>query len=109
MGSAPALRIGRDGQQVELPDGRCFDFGRRVAPRRLLLALALARHEHPGRVLGPEELIAAGWPDERMRPEAARQRLRTAIWTLRKLGLEPLLRTRDDGYLLDPHVPLVWR
>jgi DNA-binding SARP family transcriptional activator len=44
-----------------------------------------------------------------MRPDAARQRLRTAIWTLRKLGLEPLLLTRDDGYLLDPAVPIVRR
>jgi hypothetical protein len=84
-------------------------FGRRVAPKRLLLALAQARLAHAGSVLAPQELVGAGWPNERMRPEAARQRLRTAIWTLRKLGLEPVLLTRDEGYLLDPAVPLVWR
>ena len=107
-GVAPALRVTEDGRRVELPDGTAFELGRRAAPRRLLLALARTRHEHAGQVLAPDELIAAGWPDERMRPDAARQRLRTAIWTLRKLGLEAVLLTRDEGYLLDPQVPLVW-
>jgi hypothetical protein len=107
-GATPALRMARDGRRVELPDGSAFEFGRRTAPRRVLLALARARHERPGSALPADALIAAGWPGERMRPDAARQRLRTAIWTLRKLGLEPLLLTRDEGYLLDPVVPLVW-
>ena len=43
-----------------------------------------------------------------MQTEAARKRLRTAIWTLRKIGLEPFLLTRDEGYLLDPYVPFAW-
>jgi hypothetical protein len=103
---AETLRIAADGRRVTFPDGAAVDLGRRAAPRRLLLALARARLEEPGRVLGFDELIAAGWPGERMRPEAARKRLRTAIWTLRRLGLEPMLLTRDDGYLLDPFVPL---
>ena len=41
--------------------------------------------------------------------EAARKRLRTAIWTLRKMGLEPILLTRDDGYLIDPTVVVARR
>jgi hypothetical protein len=42
-----------------------------------------------------------------MRFAAGEQRVRTAIWTLRKLGLGEWLVTRDDGYLLDPAVRLV--
>ena len=53
-----------------------------------------------------DALIEAGWPGERMRPDAAGKRLRTAIWTLRKAGLEALLLTRHDGYLLDPLVTI---
>ena len=56
-----------------------------------------------------DELIAAGWPGERIGAEAARKRLRTAIWTLRKMGLEPILLTRDDGYLIDPTVVVARR
>jgi hypothetical protein len=26
---------------------------------------------------------------------------------LRRLGLEPVLVTRDDGYLLDPHISII--
>jgi DNA-binding SARP family transcriptional activator len=75
-------------------------------PRRLLVALAEGRRELPGRALSKDELVEAGWPGERMSPEAADKRLRTAVWSLRKAGLEGLLLTRDDGYLLDPLVPL---
>jgi tetratricopeptide (TPR) repeat protein len=105
---AVALTIARDGGGAVLPDGRAIDLHARKAPRRLLVALAAARLETPGVAVGRERLIEAGWPDERIRAEAAESRLRTAIWTLRRIGLEPFLLTRDDGYLLDPLVPLRW-
>jgi tetratricopeptide (TPR) repeat protein len=104
-GSAP-LRVPSDGRVVALPDGSEIDLTRRAAPRRVLLALAVAREDHAGAVVSPDALIAAGWPGERLRADAGVKRLRTAIWTLRKLGLEAVLLTRDDGYLLDPRVPL---
>lgn len=103
-----ALGVARDGRSVRLPGGETFELGRHAAPRRLLIELARARETRPGEALGHEELIAVGWPGERMLAEAARKRLRTAIWTLRRWGLEPALLTRDDGYLLDPYVPFVW-
>jgi len=103
-----ALRIAADGRRVRLPGGTAFEFGRHAAPRRVLTELAVAREASPGDAVSAEQLIAAGWPGERMQTEAARKRLRTAIWTLRKLGLEGILLTRDDGYLLDPYVPFAW-
>ena len=51
-----------------------------------------------------DALQSAGWPGERMHPEAASNRVYVAITTLRKLGLKPVLVRRDDGYLLDPEV-----
>jgi predicted ATPase len=100
------LVIDADGRRVELPDGRVIDLSRRKSVRLVLLELARARSESPGRVVLPEALLEAGWAGERMRPEAATKRLHTAIWTLRSLGFEALLATEGEGYLLDPRIGL---
>jgi tetratricopeptide (TPR) repeat protein len=106
-GAAVAWHVAEDGRAFR-HGSSIVALGRRAAPRRLLLALVAARLERPGEVLSFDALVAAGWPDEKMSHEAARKRLRTAIWTLRKLGLEAVLLTRDSGYLLDPTVELAW-
>lgn len=106
-GRAPTLRVARDGSAFVYADAHA-DLKRRNAPRRILQVLAGARIDDPGRACARDELIESGWPDERMLASAADKRLRTAIWTLRKAGLEPILLTRDDGYLLDPAVPTEW-
>ncbi len=49
----------------------------------------------------------AGWPRERVGHLAAKNRVHVAVSTLRKLGLRDVLLSRDDGWLLDPHVALV--
>jgi hypothetical protein len=98
------LTIASRGRRARLPDGTVLDLMRRAAVRRILVVLAEA-HGEPS---SADTLIAAGWPGERMRADAARQRLRTAIWTLRRLGFEHLLRTSDEGYLLDPSLAIAW-
>lgn len=98
------LEVASDGRWFRAHDGPTVDLGRRSVPRRLLAALAAARERSPGAALSREQLLAAGWPGEKMRPDAADKRLRTAIWGLRKVGLAPFLLTRDEGYLLDPLV-----
>jgi DNA-binding SARP family transcriptional activator len=100
------LSVADEARRVVLPGGREVDLSRRKNVRLVLLALARARNDEPGVPLAGEALIEAGWPGERMRADAATKRLHTAIWTLRSLGLEDLLVSRDDGYLLDPEVPL---
>lgn len=107
-GRAPTLRIARDGSQFAYGDVHA-DLKRRNAPRRILRVLTSARLDEPGRACTRDALIEAGWPGEKMLASAADKRLRTAIWTLRKAGLEPVLLTRDEGYLLDPAVPTEWR
>ena len=49
-------------------------------------------------------MFAAGWPGDNVQPDAAVNRVRVAVATLRKLGLRPHLVTRGDGYMLAPEL-----
>jgi len=40
--------------------------------------------------------------------EAGFKRVRTAIWSLRRLGLSDALVTQGDGYLIHPSVRVRW-
>lgn len=99
------LRVARDGSRFELGRARA-DLTRRRVPRALLVALVEGRLHRAGQALPLSELVAAGWPGERIRPDAAANRLYVALSTLRKLGLGPVLYTRNDGYLLDPETEI---
>jgi len=50
-----------------------------------------------------EEAVGRG---RKVQTEAGLQRVYTAVWTLRKMGLGAVLVSRADGYLLDPAVAL---
>ena len=104
-GSDAALLVGADGRSFRTPDGEKVDLSRRRALRNILAALLDARLLQEPVALSLDDLVAAGWPGERMVPQAASNRTYVAITTLRKLGLRGLLIRRDDGYLLDPSVP----
>lgn len=57
--------------------------------------------------LGPlaiDDLREAGWPGESMNHDAAVNRIHVALAELRKRGLKPVLKRKDQGYLLDPKV-----
>jgi DNA-binding SARP family transcriptional activator len=105
-GSRRALRVSDDAARIVLPDGKEIDLSRRKNVRLVLRALVDARRAKPGEPLPGEMLLAAGWPGERMRADAATKRLHTAIWTLRSLGLSEVLLTEGDGYRLDPSIPI---
>lgn len=97
---APALLVGAEARWFEPAGRERVDIRRRLSLRRILVALLDAHEDHPGRCLGPDTLFAAGWAGERAVPEAAINRVRVAIATLRKLGLRDLLVTEPDGYRL---------
>lgn len=59
-----------------------------------------------GAVCVPEELFAVGWPGERVRGPAARNRVRVAIHTLRRLGFDRIA-FQDGGYVVFGDEPLV--
>jgi hypothetical protein len=81
----------------------------RTRPQLLRIARALAeqRVAAPGAALSQEALLALGWPGEKMTADAAANRMKVALSTLRKLGLRALIQRTDAGYLLDPLLPLV--
>jgi predicted ATPase/Tfp pilus assembly protein PilF len=98
------------------PDGRAFrppgapadvDLRRRAPLQRIVRVLARRRLDAPGEALGLEELLAAGWPGERVRDSAGANRVHVALSTLRNLGLRGLLVTSADGYALSSAVPCV--
>ena len=100
-----AWRIVRGGGAIR--HGKtAIDLTSRKPLRAILWALTLARLVDTGTPVSADALIAAGWPEERVRPDAAAHRLRVAISTLRKLGLRELLETMGDAYRLSPEAPI---
>lgn len=100
------LVIGPEARWFALGEEAVVDLGRRGAVRLIVLGLVARRLAVPGETLGAEALLALGWPGERVLPDAGGTRVRVAVSTLRRLGLAGVLVTREDGYLLDPRVPL---
>lgn len=104
---ADALCVAASGRWFLLPGGARGECNRYRALRLVLLELVKHRLLHPEQPVSREALIAAGWPGERILPEAARNRLKVAISTLRRSGLEQLLEYRRGGYLLAGSVPIM--
>lgn len=104
--SAKPFVVQEDGRGFARPDGETVDLARRKALRRILAALAVQRRDAPGQALSMDALFDAGWPGETLGPEHAANRVYNAISALRSFGLKDVLVRRDDGYLLDPAVPL---
>ena len=98
------LRVAADGAWFQLGDGERVSLESRRTLRGLLAALLEHRVRSPGAPLPTEELLAAGWPGERMLPRAASNRVHVALATLRKLGLRAVLVRERRGCLLDAGV-----
>ncbi len=106
--SAAALLVLDEGAAFRLPGARSHvDLSRRAPLRRILLALARLRTVAPGQPLALDDLVRAGWPGERIGADAAANRVRVALTTLRKLGLREVIKTGQGGYLLDPATAVV--
>jgi predicted ATPase len=104
---ADGLLVASDGAWFIAPGAPIVHLAKRRNLRRVLVALSKGRLAQPGRPLSVRDLIAAGWPGERILAEAASMRVYATVARLRKLGLVDYLVSRGDGYLLDAHVPLV--
>ncbi len=102
------LRVAPAAMGFAPPGGAWQDFRRRQPLRRLLLELVEQRRRAPGKSVPAERLIEAAWPGERIAADAAANRLYVALATLRKLGLKEVVLSRDEGYVIDPAVEIVW-
>lgn len=88
------------------PGGAWQDLRERHAVRRLLVKLVEQQRLAPGRGVSLAELQEAGWPGERILPEAASNRIYVAFNQMRKIGFKPWLKKDGDGYSLDPSLPV---
>src|SRR5690606_3182104 len=92
-----SLVVAADARWFAPPAGARVDVAKKRVLRRLLAALVERRLEAPGTALSRAELLEAGWPGERMRPDSALSRLYVSVASLRRLGLEDVLLTAGDG------------
>ena len=100
--STSELLLAPEARWLRAPGGTWQDLRERHAVRRLLLLLAERRRDAPGRGVSLAELQEAGWPGERILPQAASNRIYVAVNQLRKLGLKDWLQRNGEGYFLDP-------
>jgi tetratricopeptide (TPR) repeat protein len=107
IASEPRLRVARDGRRIVV-DARELDFGRRGPLRRILVELARHRIEGTKKPLAMSDLLALGWPHEKMRVTSGAARVYMAVRRLRSLGLESLVCTSDEGYFLDAGADVAW-
>lgn len=95
----PVLALGPAASWFRVAQEPRVDLSRRKPLRLVLDRLARSSEKAP---LSWDDLLAAGWPGEKMRADAGAHRVRVAISTLRKMGLRDVLRTEEAGYCIDP-------
>jgi predicted ATPase len=101
-GTGAVLVVGPEAAWFTLPCGRTQDLASRRVLRRLLLRLVECHREARGEGITLDALREAGWPGERLKHEAAVNRVHVALTELRRRGLRPWLLHRQGRYLLDP-------
>ncbi|NJK88034.1 MAG: hypothetical protein HC923_00655, partial [Myxococcales bacterium] len=102
----PVIEVDPSGAWFRGLDDSLVVCDRRPVLRRLVVELAKQRIERPGRPIPGNELFAAGWPDQRITPASAKNRLKVAVSTLRKMGLGTSIIGDRSGYRIDPRVPV---
>jgi predicted ATPase len=99
LAAGDGVLVSRDGAWFEVA-GERVSLGKFRSLALLLACLAIARDRMPGRAISVDDLLAAGWPNERVKASAGANRVHVALAKLRRLGLRDALRREADGYLL---------
>jgi predicted ATPase len=95
-----------DGHWLEPPGAPRITLGE-GSPRASILAVLLQRRlDSPGTPVGAAELVAAGWPGERIVAKAAANRLHVALSDLRRCAPLPYIERGQDGWHLHPELPV---
>ncbi len=99
-----AVVVAEDAKWLELPSGKRINLERRAVHRRLVEVLVRKRLATPNAPVTIAELVAAGWPGEKLAESSAQNRLHVALATLRADGLRDVLVREAGGYLLDASI-----
>ena len=102
----PAHALVLSGTRLMLPGKGELELVRRPAALRVVTHLLERRLAEPGAFVASSDLVLAGWPGERMKDEAAKNRLRVLVSFLRSAGLAAL-ESEKNGYRLTPDVPVL--
>jgi predicted negative regulator of RcsB-dependent stress response len=100
LAGAGALVVARDGAWFALAGQPAVSLPAHGAARRVLKALAEARVTGATDGVSHEQIVAAGWPGQRVLAEAAALRVRAVIKQLRRAGLAELVVTLNGAYAL---------
>lgn len=104
---APARLVCQVGfERICTPDGELVDCRRRSVIRRLIACLAQQHLEAPGHPISHRQLLAAGWPGEKILAAAATNRLHVSLTRIRKLGLRDALESVEGGWRFSPNLTL---
>jgi hypothetical protein len=101
------LVVSHDRAWFIAPSGRMVRLHARPVLHRIFRLLVDRRCSPTPTPIAREELVAAVWEGERMRPESGPNRLHFSLSVLRDLGLRDVLLRLPEGYMLDPAVPLL--
>lgn len=97
----PRLLVGEDGVWFQVATDDRVDMSRRGPARRILVALAKARMEEPGKTMDVFDMLEAGWPGEKVMYEAGANRVYVTLNTLRRLGLRGFILSNEGGWCID--------
>lgn len=96
------LQLADDGSWFQLDQQKMQRISSRAALRRVLLTIL--EHADRGESCTVKTLLDAGWPGERVDPEAGANRVYVSVSALRKMGLRSAIERFDQGYRLAPGV-----
>jgi hypothetical protein len=106
-GLAPVLRVSRNYETVIVAGRAAFGLRGRETLRRVLEALVRARRGEGPTACSVDALFEAAWPGTcaAVAPNLRAQRVYAVLSRLRRLGLQEVIVTSDEGYVIDPR----WR
>jgi tetratricopeptide (TPR) repeat protein len=93
-----------DRTRFRLEGGDVINLARSHTARAVLHALLDDLAARPGEPIAPMDLFARAWPGQNIEQRAALMRLYVTINKLRKIGLDGIIETLDQGYRVRPHV-----
>ncbi|MEM9074756.1 MAG: tetratricopeptide repeat protein [Myxococcota bacterium] len=102
-----ALIVTIEARFFRAPNASWEDLQRFTSQRRLLAWLVDAHDRRPEAAFSISDLQRAVWPGERIRRDAAKNRIHVTLSKLRGRGLKKWIQRTDEGYRLDPSLPVV--